>query len=174
MGIHKAIFFDRDGIVNYRIVGEYLNSINKFKFIPDFLTFFPAAKSKGFLLILISNQKGVGKGLMTLDELITVSNYMNLQLIEIFGYGFDDVFYATEVSELESWNVKPNPGMLISAIEKWNIDRNLSWIVGDTLKDIIAGKRAGIRTALVGICEYDKKNPPDVYLNNLIELIELI
>lgn len=174
MGIHKAIFFDRDGIVNYRIAGEYLNSIYCFKFIPDFLKFFPMAKSKGYLLILISNQKGIGKGLMTLEELTTVSNFMNQQLIEIFGFGFDDVFYSTEVSEQESWNVKPNPGMLLSAIKKWKIDKNLSWMVGDTHKDVLAGKRAGVRTALVGICEIDPKNPPDVHLNNLIELIELI
>lgn len=174
MGTQKAIFFDRDGIVNYRIVGEYLNSVNSFKFIPDFLEFFPVAKSKQYLLILISNQKGIGKGLMTLEELNTVSNYMQQQLIEIFGFEFDDVFYSTEVSEQESWKVKPNPGMLLSAIEKWNIDRNFSWMVGDTLKDVIAGKRAGVRTALVGICKNDPKNPPDVHLNNLIELIELI
>ncbi|MGQ9819362.1 MAG: HAD-IIIA family hydrolase [Candidatus Kapaibacteriales bacterium] len=170
----KAIFLDRDGIVNYRIVGEYINSIRNFKFIPDFLSFFPIAKSKGYLLIIISNQKGVGKGLMTFEELVEVSNYMNQQLMEFFGFGFDDIFYSIEVSELQSWNVKPNPGMLLSAIKKWNIDRNLSWMIGDTFKDVIAGKQAGVRTALVGICDFDKENPPDVYSNNLMELINLI
>lgn len=170
----KAIFFDRDGIINFRIVGEYIHSTENFIFTPDFLWVFPIAKSKGYLLILISNQKGVGKGLMTINDLNIINEFMNKKLINLFGFGFDDIYYSTEVSEFESWEVKPNPGMLFSAIEKWNIDKKLSWMVGDSIKDVIAGKRAGVRTALIGITESDNVNLADVHLTNLFEFIDLI
>lgn len=174
MKSRKAIFFDRDGIVNFRLVGEYIYQTTNFIFTPDFLKFFPIAKSKGYLLILISNQKGVGKGLMTYEDLNIINNFMNQKLLDLFGYSFDDIFYSTDVNENESWSLKPNPGMLVSAIEKWNINKDLSWMLGDSTKDILAGKRAGVRTALVGIANYDKESEPDLHITHLIEMLELI
>ncbi|MFN3782254.1 MAG: D-glycero-alpha-D-manno-heptose-1,7-bisphosphate 7-phosphatase, partial [Candidatus Kapaibacteriota bacterium] len=142
----KAIFFDRDGIVNYRIVGEYINREDNFHFTPDFLEVFPKIKRLGYLAILVSNQKGVGKGLMTIEELNKINDFMLRKLVELTGESFDDVFYCTDVSVENSFNLKPNPGMLLEAVEKWSIDIQNSWMVGDTDKDIIAGKRVGLKT----------------------------
>ncbi len=170
----KAVFFDRDGIVNYRIVGEYINSKEHFHFIPDFFYVFSKLKELGYLVILVSNQKGVGKGLMTQEELYQVNEFMIQELIDRTGSKFDDVFYCVDVAEETSPRLKPNPGMLLEAIEKWNIDPLCSWIVGDSSKDILAGKRAGIKTILVGISDEKESVEPDYFVNNLFEILQLI
>jgi len=169
----KAVFFDRDGIVNFRIVGEYIKLEDNFRFTPDFLEIFPKIKKLGYLAILISNQKGVGKGLMTDAELQNIHHYMSLQLKELTGESFDDVFYCTDVSPEESWRLKPNPGMLLEAIEKWDIDPQNSWIVGDSDKDILAGKGAGVRTVLIGIPEYNAVEP-DYSFPSLIDFYKIL
>jgi len=169
----KAVFFDRDGIVNYRIVGEYINQKSNFHFIPDFFRVFSRLKELGYLVILVSNQKGVGKGLMTFEELKQINEFMIQQLYEQTGESFDDVFYCTDTDVESSPRLKPNPGMIIEAIEKWNIEPSLSWMVGDSSKDILAGKRAGVKTILVGITEENFEVEPDVSVNNLLEILVL-
>ncbi|MCX7909199.1 MAG: HAD-IIIA family hydrolase [Ignavibacteria bacterium] len=169
----KAIFFDRDGVVNYRIVGEYINLEENFRFTPDFLATFPKIKKLGYLVILVSNQKGVGKGLMTNEELIRIHQFMTKQLQQLTGELFDDVFYCTDVSPEKSWRLKPNPGMLLEAIEKWNIDPRSSWIVGDSEKDILAGKSAGVRTVLIGLPE-NSNIVADYCFPSLFEFLKIL
>lgn len=131
-------------------------------------------KELGYLVILVSNQKGVGKGLMTQEELCQVNEFMIQELIDRTGSKFDDVFYCVDIAEETSPRLKPNPGMLLEAIEKWNIDPLCSWIVGDSSKDILAGKRAGIKTILVGISDEKESVEPDYFVNNLFEILQLI
>ncbi|MEJ5286677.1 MAG: hypothetical protein CH6_0365 [Candidatus Kapaibacterium sp.] len=169
----KAVFFDRDGIVNFRIVGEYINLEENFRFIPDFLEVFPKIKQLGYLVILVSNQKGVGKGLMSEAELEEINNFMVRKLRELTGESFDDIFYCTDVSPETSWRLKPNPGMLLEAIEKWNIDKENSWIVGDSDKDILAGKNAGVRTVLIGLPETNQVQP-DFAFPSLLEFYKIL
>lgn len=169
----KAIFFDRDGIVNFRVVGEYINREENFHFIPDFLEILPKVKKLGFLAILVSNQKGVGKGLMTNEELFRINDFMIQRLMELTGESFDDIFYCTDISAENSFNLKPNPGMLLDAVEKWNIDIQNSWMVGDTDKDIIAGKRVGLKTVLIGLPE-EEKSEPDFAFPSLIEFYKIL
>lgn len=170
----KAIFFDRDGVVNFRIVGEYINREENFVFTPDFLDILPILKSKGYLIILISNQKGVGKGIMTNDELEQVTKFMKNYLLRNVGVEFDDILFCTDVDETTSWRLKPNPGMILEAIEKWNIDTDNSWVIGDSAKDIIAGKRANIKSVLVGINSETEEIEPDYRVSNLIDFVKLI
>ncbi len=146
---NKAIFFDRDGVVNYRPIGEYVLRINEFHFLPDFLQFFPIIKKKGYLAILISNQQGVGKELMTEDELNQITAFMQRELNKLTGYNFDYIYYCTELKTSNSYRRKPNPGMLLEAIEQLNINPEESWMIGDSESDMIAGKRAGVRTILL-------------------------
>lgn len=167
----KAIFFDRDGIVNFRIVGEYINVEENFHFIPDFLDIFSKVKQLGYLVILVSNQKGVGKGLMKYSELDQIHNFMTRKLYELTGETFDDIYYCTDTSTEDSFRLKPNPGMLLEAIEKWNIDPTVSWIVGDSDKDILAGKRAGVKTVLIGLPE-ENNVEPDLCFPSLLEFFK--
>lgn len=155
----KAVFFDRDGIVNMRAVKDYIKSENEFQFLPDFLDFFGKLIDTDYLVFLTTNQQGVGKGIMTSEQLKSVLDYMQNHLMDKFGKGFDDIFYCTDLADSGSFYRKPNPGMILEAIEKWNLDAENSWIIGDSSSDATAGKRAGIKTVLVG--DYKKEDIPD-------------
>ncbi len=170
----KAVFFDRDGVVNYRIVGEYIKDIEEFRFIQDFLYIFPKIIENGFDTFLITNQQGVSKGLMTNEELKIVLNYMQDVLVKKFGVGFKDLYYCTDLAESGSYYRKPNPGMIVEAINKWDIDIENSWVIGDSTTDAIAGKRANLKTILIG--NYGKKDCPeaDFIVENLFDAEKLI
>jgi D-glycero-D-manno-heptose 1,7-bisphosphate phosphatase len=157
----KAIFFDRDGIVNYRHVGNYVKSKSEFKFLKDFLFFFSKLETSGFLKILITNQQGVGKGVLELEQLNDVHNYMQNKLKEKAGFNFDDIFYCTDLAGTNSPRRKPNPGMLLEAIEKWNINPSESWMIGDSPSDVIAGKKAGVNTILISNLPENKVDEAD-------------
>jgi D-glycero-D-manno-heptose 1,7-bisphosphate phosphatase len=147
--MNKAIFFDRDGIVNERIVGDYVKDITQFKFIHDFIELFKKIKKAGYIAILITNQQGIGKGLMNVQQLDNIHTFMQIELLNKTGFQFDDIFYCPDLEESRSIRRKPNPGMLLEAQKKWNIDLKNSWMIGDSENDILAGKNAGTNTVLI-------------------------
>jgi D-glycero-D-manno-heptose 1,7-bisphosphate phosphatase len=171
---NKTIFFDRDGIVNIRIVKDYIKYPEQFHFLNDFLEFFIEIKKRGYLAILVTNQQGIGKNLMTENELMNVHEYMQSELLRLTDYCFDDIFFCPELAETGSWRRKPNPGMLLEAIDKWNVDIENSWMVGDHRTDAIAGKAANLRTILIG--KYTKEEVPqaDFILDNLKQAIKML
>jgi D-glycero-D-manno-heptose 1,7-bisphosphate phosphatase len=169
---NKAIFFDRDGIINYRIVGGYVESKHQFKFIPDFFDLFYLIKKIGYLAIIISNQQGVGKGILSLQDLEQIHSYMQKRLINLFGFGFDDIFYCTDLTGSGSFRRKPNHGMLLEAIEKWNIDPKSSYMIGDSLTDVIAGKKAGTKTILINHYLTEKPEEADYLFKNLYQVAD--
>ncbi|HRS01985.1 MAG TPA: HAD family hydrolase [Bacteroidota bacterium] len=147
---NKAFFLDRDGIINERLIGDYVKSAEEFKFIEDFFNLLKKIKESNYLAILISNQQGIGKGLMTLNDLEKIHNYMQNELEKKTNYKLDDIFICTSLASENDYRRKPNPGMILEAIEKYDIDPNLSFMVGDSLSDVEAGKRAGVKTIFIG------------------------
>ena len=166
----KAVFFDRDGVVNLRVINDYIKNSREFKFLPDFLHFFPKVISSGYHTFLITNQQGVSKGVMSLEELKGIFNFMQFGLQKKTGSQFHDIFYCTDPADSNSFYRKPNPGMLLDAIKKWNIDIESSWVIGDSISDAQAGKRAGMKTVLVG--KYNKDTCPeaDYIARNLFDI----
>lgn len=155
----KAFLFDRDGVVNRRLPDDYVKKIEEFEFIPEFFEIFKIIKEAGYLAVLVTNQQGIGKKLMTHDDLAEVHEYMQGVLEEKTGYNFDDIFYCSDLAGKNSFYRKPRPGMLLDAIEKWEIDEEVSWMAGDSLKDYQAGDAAGLKTALIG--DHSKKDAPN-------------
>jgi D-glycero-D-manno-heptose 1,7-bisphosphate phosphatase len=163
-----AFFFDRDGIVNQRILGGYVTDIDEFVFLQDFFALLKCVKNAGLLAILITNQQGVAKGLMTEEDLARIHAFMQERLTSVAGSGFDDIFAATErdISSKSgccgdrSTQVrrKPSPAMLLEAAAKWNIDLTASWMIGDSRSDSEAGRAAGAKTILVGNFAADEAN----------------
>lgn len=147
--MNKAVFFDRDGIVNYRLIDDYVKSITQFVIIPDFPELFKVIKKSGYIAILITNQQGIGKGLMSIEDLENINALMQDILFKLSGYKFDDIFYCPDLEESNSFRRKPNPGMILEAADKWNIDLTNSYMIGDSESDIIAGKKAGVKTILI-------------------------
>jgi D-glycero-D-manno-heptose 1,7-bisphosphate phosphatase len=167
---NKAILFDRDGVVNYRIVGDYVKNIDEFCFLPDFLDFFNFIKQNNYLSFLVTNQQGVGKGLMSEDQLSIVHSFMQLELNRITGYCFDDIRYCTKLANSNSFYRKPNPGMLLNVIDKYDIDKSASIMIGDSRSDILAGKAAGLKTILLAPAFLVMPEEPNFVFKNLYEV----
>jgi D-glycero-D-manno-heptose 1,7-bisphosphate phosphatase len=167
----KAFFFDRDGIVNVRKMGDYVYSIDEFHFFPGFFELFKTVKERGFLAILITNQQGIGKGLMTEGALKEIHAHMQTEILKTTGSQFDDLYFCGDLTLANSFRRKPGPGMLLEAIEKWGIDAKQSWMIGDSRSDAEAGRAAGVRTILIGDF---LKDDADFVFKNLAEAEEFL
>jgi D-glycero-D-manno-heptose 1,7-bisphosphate phosphatase len=153
----KAIFFDRDGVVNERILGGYIRSWDEFRFLPDVAETLKVIKDRGYLAIIITNQRGVGLGLMTESDLQDIHKKMQQELLDRSGAEFDDIISCKDANN-ESGRRKPSPAMLLEAHVKYNINMEASWMIGDTASDIEAGASAGTKTAFL-VNEHD--TPPE-------------
>ncbi len=147
---HTALFFDRDGVINTRLIGEYVRTKEEFVFRPEFLDLFAWSLSLPFQRIVITNQQGVGKGLMSEHDLERVHTYMQEELLSRFGKAFDAIYYCADLADSGSSRRKPEPGMLLEAAREHSLDLVASCMIGDSESDVIAGRRAGTRTILVG------------------------
>ncbi|MDR0926963.1 MAG: HAD-IIIA family hydrolase [Ignavibacteria bacterium] len=146
----KAFFFDRDGIVNRRVVGGYVRNIGELHILPYFIELFRLVKESGFLAILVTNQQCVGKGIISVETLEEIHNYMQKQLLIASGYNFDAIYYCPDLADSGSSYRKPATGMFIDAIKKYGVNPISSYTVGDSVSDVEAGKQVGSTTILVG------------------------
>lgn len=147
--MNKALFLDRDGIINERMIGGYITKPEEFTLIPESLTLFAWAKEHGYLTVIVTNQQGIGKGLMTEQDLSNVHAYM-CSLLADHGFAPDAIEFCPDLDVTNSTRRKPAPGMLLDAAQKLDIDFSSSWMIGDSISDVQAGKHAGTKTILVG------------------------
>lgn len=145
-----AVFFDRDGIVNQRLVGDYVTTWRDFHFLPDIFTVLPRLHSNGWLLVLVSNQRGIALGRMTTADLNAIHEKMQAELKQRCGVSFDDLFVCPHSDEDACDCRKPKAGMLLRAMKAHDINAGQSWMIGDSESDVIAGNNAGCRSILVG------------------------
>ena len=182
----KAIFLDRDGTVN-EYVG-FLRDIDNFRLLPGVAEAIAKINASSYLAIIATNQPVIARGEVTFQELDEIHKKMETELGKGGSY-LDDIFfcphhpdkgYQGEVAELKMYCDcrKTKIGMLIEAAEKYNIDYNESWYIGDTTMDIQTGKNAGIRTILVqtGQAGQDGKYDamPDYIAENLLAAVTYI
>ena len=147
--MNKVLFLDRDGIINERMIGGYITKSSEFTLIPESLTLFAWAKEHGYLTVIVTNQQGIGKGLMTEQDLANVHAYMYSLLAE-HGFTPDAIEFCSDLAGTNSSRRKPAPGMLLDAAQKLDIDFSSSWMIGDSISDVQAGKHSGTKTILVG------------------------
>ncbi len=151
--MNKALFLDRDGVINIRLVGAYVRKPSEFTLIDEILPLLREASKRGYKLIVISNQQGVGKGLMTHDDLDAVHKHMQELLRASGSPTIDAIYTCTDLADTQSTHRKPAPGMLIDAMREHDVDPSMSWFVGDSRTDAQAGSAAGVHTALIGTFE---------------------
>ena len=180
---NHAIFLDRDGTLNED--PGYIRDPEKLKLFPETGEALSLLKKYGFLLIIISNQSGVARGLMNQDDVDAVNERVNLLLSE---YKVKiDAFYCCPAhpdysSPEECECRKPSPKLVFDAAKEFDIDLTKSYFIGDSVLDIQCGKNAGLKTILVktgqgvesfSILQKDN-NFPTFVANNLLKACTFI
>jgi histidinol-phosphate phosphatase family protein len=144
-----SLFLDRDGVINRRIVGGYVKTWDEMGFLPGVLDAIASFSNIFNRIFVVSNQQGVGKGLMTMDEVINIHHLM-VSEINKAGGRIDGVYFCPNLESDRSIMRKPNIGMALRARREFpEIRFNRSLMVGDSLSDMIFGKRTGMKTALI-------------------------
>ena len=172
------LFLDRDGVINERIPGQYVKEIKDFKFISGVLDSFARLSKKAKRIIVVTNQQGVGKSLMSYDDLDLVHDHMRSE-IEKAGGRIDAIFACTELATDKSNCRKPSPAMAIWAKQKFpEIDFQSSFMVGDSASDIQFGQNLGMRTILMEGKTEDQaaiiKLKPDYSIKKFSKIVDII
>ena len=135
--MHKALFLDRDGTINFDY--GYVYQKESFEFINGIFELCKKAQNKGYLIIVITNQSGIARGYYTDDDFKAINQYMMDEFAK-HGVKITDVFYCPELSGKRR---KPECGMFLEAKEKYDIDMKASLSLGDKQRDVEAAKKAG-------------------------------
>ncbi|MEM6915579.1 MAG: TIGR04282 family arsenosugar biosynthesis glycosyltransferase [Verrucomicrobiota bacterium] len=138
----RCVFFDRDGVVNRSPGPGYVLRKEDFHLNPGVSEAISSLKERGWLAILVTSQRGVGKGLMTLGDLDEIHQKMQREL-GAAGESFDGIYAYTGLDDC-LYPPKPDPGMILAAAERFFIDLRQSWMIGDADRDIEMGKAAGL------------------------------
>lgn len=145
-----AIFLDRDGTINED--PGYISDPDKLELIPGAGEALSLLQKIGYLLIVISNQSGIARGLMTAQDVDKVNERLN-SLLKKYDVKIDEFYYCPahpDFSTKEECECrKPSIKLLNEAVKKFDIDLKKSYFVGDLVSDIQCGKNAGIKTILV-------------------------
>lgn len=145
----KFLFLDRDGVINIRTPGDYIKSPDEFIFCDGAVEAIVTLSTHFQRIIVVTNQAGIGKGLMTEDDLAIIHTSM-LEAVRAAGGRIDAVFHCPDRPSQAGPCRKPDTGMAMQAQVMFpEIDFAQSWMVGDSVADIEFGKRLGMKTALV-------------------------
>jgi D-glycero-D-manno-heptose 1,7-bisphosphate phosphatase len=153
VGLNKAVFLDRDGVIN--VEKGYLYRREDFEFLPGVPKALRLLKEAGFLLIVVTNQSGVARGFYPLEAVHELHRHLQDELVP-YGVAVDGFYICPHHPDHASDDYpsicscrKPLPGMLVKAIADFHIDPARSYLVGDKPSDIEAGHAAGCRCLLV-------------------------
>ena len=170
--MNKCIFLDRDGVLN-RERGTYVYRLEDFEVIENVAEALKQLKEAGYLLVVVTNQSGISKGLYTRDDVKKCHEYLQQHCDHLL----DDLFMAPYHPSIStSLSRKPDSWMLEKAIGKYNIDIAQSWLVGDSPTDIEAAKKIQVKTVQIESSFEHKPLSPlsDYTVKDLYEAAQLI
>jgi D-glycero-D-manno-heptose 1,7-bisphosphate phosphatase len=153
----SAVFLDRDDTLMVNV--PYLGDPAKVAIFGDAPEAMFALRKAGFLLFVVSNQSGVGRGLITRDQVHAV----NAELHRQFKGDVIDAFYQSFATPDDPWATdrKPSPELLLEAAKTHDLDLAKSFMIGDRLSDIECGLNAGVRTVLLTHAKSSRRNDAD-------------
>jgi len=184
--VNKAVFLDRDNTIIQD--PGYLSDPAAVKLLPGVELAIKSLRQAGYKIVVVTNQSGIARGLLTQEALERIHTEMQRQLAEKSAH-LDAIYYCpyhpegtVEAYAVESDLRKPRPGMLLKAAHELDIDLPSSWMVGDGPRDIEAGQRAGCRTIRVRLPDRqplpgeqeDEDVEADFTLRNLVEAARVI
>lgn len=170
-----TLFLDRDGVINIEKKEDYIYHRNEFIFYEQAIEALGILRKHFGLMIITTNQKGIGKGLMTKADLEDIHTYMN-ERIQESGAKLDAIYYCSALEDADV-NRKPNPGMAFQAKQQFpQIDFSKSIIVGNNISDMKFGKNVNMHTVFVKTTDPDnaKHETIDYAFEDLISFAKAI
>ena len=139
-----SLFLDRDGVINYRLPGDYVKTWKEFQFEDGALAAIKTFSKTFGTIVVVTNQQGIGKGLMTDADLNIVHNNMQEQILSHGGY-IDNIYYSPDLRSDYPNTRKPEPAMGLQAQQDYpSIDFSKSIMVGDSISDMEFAKNLGM------------------------------
>jgi D-glycero-D-manno-heptose 1,7-bisphosphate phosphatase len=172
--LNKALFLDRDGVINEYIPNDYTKKLSElylFNYVFKVLKYF---KREGFKLIVITNQAGINKGIINYKDFVLICKYL------MYYLDLDAIYFCPHKDEDNCQCRKPKNLLLKKAIQRFNIDPNLSYFIGDSYRDLLIAKSLNIKFVLVlsGQTKLNDINnweyKPDYIIKNLKYLSKII
>jgi histidinol-phosphate phosphatase family protein len=168
-----TLFLDRDGVINRQIKGDYVRNIDSLEILPDALEAIVRLNSIFGRTVVVTNQQGIGKGLMTEESVRAIHSEIQSSLQQKGGY-IDAFYFAPQLASANSMFRKPKIGMALEAQKDFpEIDFNKSIIAGDSESDMLFGENAGMRRILINskqLPEPDKIS--DFHFSSLSEMAQ--
>jgi len=168
---NAAVFFDRDGTLMEDV--DYCNDPGRVSVYPGVREALARLKEHGFKNIIITNQSGIGRGWITMQQYHAV----HAELLDQVGpENIDGAYFCPETPSEPSTRRKPLPGMVLEAAKEHHIDLARSFFVGDKSADVGCGRNAGTRTILVetGYGMTQKDSGPDFIAKDVVEAVGII
>lgn len=154
MNRHKALFIDRDGTLI--LEKQYLRHPDQVQFIPDAIQALKKAAEAGFIIVMVTNQSGVGRGYFTLEDVEKVHAHVAKEMA-LHNVAFVKIYVAPERPDAPSRGRKPSPQFLLDARDEFDIDLARSYMVGDKLIDVQCGWNADVRRSILVRTGYGRK-----------------
>jgi len=186
--MHKAIFLDRDGVINKDV--DNLHKIEDIIILDKVPEALKHLKSKGYLLIVVSNQPVISRGWITEDGVKEINEEMNRRILKSGGSKIDRFYFWPHHpdAQIEKYKKncdcrKPGIGMIVQAVEDFGIDIDSSFMIGDRISDIVMGQKAGCKTILIESehshtklkgRDYNVDTNPDFIAKSLFESVSKI
>lgn len=170
MNRSKAVFFDRDGTLMEEV--HYCGDPAQVRLYPGVPAALAKLKRAGFRTFIVSNQSGIGRGLITEAQYRAVQE----ELLGQIGDGVIDAsYFCPDAPGVPSSRRKPQPGMVLEAASDFDLDLPGSWFIGDKSADVECGRRAGVRTILV-LTGYgaEQQCQPDFRAADAVEAIGIV
>ena len=145
--MRKAVFLDRDGLINRQAaLHHYISNPVDFEILPGVPEAIKRLNDAEYLTIMVTNQRGVARGMLTMEQVETVHGYLQSELAKHGAH--IDAIYICPHADGECTCRKPDIDLFLMAEKDFDIDKSQSWMVGDSDTDVEAGKKYGVRTIL--------------------------
>jgi len=173
----RVIFLDRDGIINHKPPDHtYITRWEDFEFIEEIFEVLKILGDSGYRFVIVTNQQGVGKGLMSINDLEEIHQNMVLSLEEK-DIKIDGVYFCPHTEEENCLCRKPKPGLLYKAMNEltYLIDIESSFLIGDSVEDVLAGNSFGCKTILVNRNgNVNNEIKPDFCVKTIRNVVDII
>jgi D-glycero-D-manno-heptose 1,7-bisphosphate phosphatase len=163
MSQHKAIFLDRDGVINKKR-NDYVKTLDELEILPGIAESIKLLQDKGFIIVVVTNQSAINRNLTSHDNVQKIHDVVQKHL-QSQGAHVDRFYYCPHRPDELCVCRKPKPGLLLSAAHDLQIDLSASWVIGDDVSDIMAANQAGCRGIKIG-SNYDLASAVQQILNS--------